>query len=109
MSAPVSDRMSASTAMSPFIWRFVRPSARRSPFSRVRSATDSDSVLATPTRDTRTDTPRRPTRTSISRSIIVMYILRSRALPDTSREASLSNADWTVSGSDPSTILIMTA
>ena len=108
-SAPVTDRHSASSASSRFIWRLVRPSARSSPFSRVRSTTDRDRVLATPTRETMTDTPSRAMTAMRTWSMTRMYVWRSRALPSTLRDgSSVSRALCTSCASAPSESFAMT-
>ena len=103
ISAPVTEMNNASRASMDFICLLVRPRARSRPFSRVRSATDSDRVFATPTSATRTDTPSRPTTMSSILLMMSVYISRSIAEPPTDRPVSIfSRFFWTAVAEAPS-------
>ena len=83
---------SASMASDALSWPRVMPMARRVADSRVRSITDRDSVLATPTSAMSTATAINPTRSIIMESIIFAHTMRSAIGPVTVASVLFSNA-----------------
>ena len=87
-----SEMSRASTARERRNWPRVMPMARSVADSRVRSITDSDSVLATPTSAMSTATAINPTRSIIMESIMFAHTMRSAIGPVTVASVLFSNA-----------------
>ncbi len=85
----------ASTANDARSWPRVIPMARKVADSRVRSITDSDNVLATPTRAMSTATAMSPTMSIIMESTICAHCKRSATGPETVAFVLFANASCT--------------
>ena len=99
-----SEMSNASTPSERLSWPRVMPMARRVADSRVRSITDSDSVLATPTSAMSTATAIRPTMSIIMESIVFPHCARSAIGPDTVASVLFESADWRLSNTPLSVV-----